>query len=224
MKELELEATKRELLGKKVKSLRRQGIVPAHVYGNSVDSLALQIEAKALQKVLSLAGETGVIHLKVAGAKQPRMVLMRQVQRDPVSGEWLHVDFYQVKMTEKIKAEVPLVFTGEPPAVKSKGAIPLHSLNTLHVEALPGNLPRSIEVDLSRLEEVDQAIFAKDISLPENVTLVTDPEQMVVKVAGARREEEVEVKPAAAAAEVRPEAEAEAGAEAPAAGGAKPAK
>lgn len=215
MKGLELEAQGREIFGKQVNSLRRKGITPVNLYGHGVKSTALQVETRTLQRTLSQAGETTLISLKVPGAKQHKTVMVRGIQRNPKSSDLVHVDFYQVKLTEKIKVEIPLVFKGEAPAVKEKGGILLHSLNSVPIEALPADLPHSLEVDLSGLIEIDQAIHIKDIPLGKGVTLLASPEQLVVKVAPARREEEVVKKeevPAAAEAKAEGEAEAEAAA------------
>lgn len=196
MKQIELEISKRETLGKKVRFLRREGIVPANLYGNGLTSIPLQVDAKDLKQVLSQAGKTGIITLNIADVETPRKVLVREVQENPLTDELLHVDFYQVKMTEKIKADIPLVFTGEAPVLKhNKNASLLRLIDSVSVEALPDALPHSLEVDLSSLEETTQAICIKDIALDDKVTLLGDPEQLVVKIAESRREAvEAEVK------------------------------
>jgi large subunit ribosomal protein L25 len=199
MERLKLEATPREVLGKKVKTLRHQGITPVNLYGRGVNSQALQIDTKSLQHVLARAGETDLISLSIAGTKSPRIAIVRAVQKDPRSRMLLHVDFYQVQMTEKLKAEVPLTLVGEPPAVKDKGGILLNILNSLQVEALPDDLPHTLEVDLSGLVDIDQAIFAADIPLSDGVSLLTDPEQIVAKVARQRLMAEEEERVAAEA-------------------------
>lgn len=186
MDKLELVAAKREVTGKKVRFMRREGNTPANIYGHGVTSTALQLDTKALSTILSHAGQTDLISLKVGDSKKAVKVLVREVQRDPLTAELLHVDFYQVKMTEKLKVDVPLHFSGEAPALKIKNTSLLHLIDTIPIEALPDDLPHSLEIDLSVLEEVDQAIHVKDISLGEGVTLLGDPEQMVVKVTETR--------------------------------------
>ena len=193
MERLELEVSKREVTGKKVKLLRRDGITPANLYGHGIDSMALQGDAKHLKQMLAKAGKTDLISLKIADAKTARKVLIREVQRNPLTGELFHVDFYQVRLTEKIKAEIPLVFVGEAPALKIKNTSVLHLIDTLTIEALPDHLPHNFEVDLSSLIDTDVAIHVKDIPLGEGITLFSDPEHMVVRVVEARREEIVEV-------------------------------
>ena len=191
MKRLELEASKREVLGKKVRFLRRQGLIPANIYGHGINSTPVQLDAKSLKQLLANTGTTDLISLKISGSKTPVRVLVRDVQRNPLTDEVIHVDFYQVKMTEKIKVDVPLVFVGEAPVLeKVKGASLLHLVDSLHIEALPDDLPHSLEVDLSLLKEVDDAIYVKDIQIGDGITLLSDPEQMVVKVVEARREVE----------------------------------
>lgn len=216
MKRLELEASKRNVTGKKVRFLRRQGIIPANIYGHGIDSTAINIDVRNLKNLVAHAGKTDLISLKVDDSKDPVKVLMREVQRNPMTDEPLHVDFYQVRMTEKIKAEVPLVLVGEAPVLKKvKGSSVIHLIDSLDIEALPDDLPHSFEVDVSHLEELDQTIHVKDIPLGHGVTLLSDPEQMAVKVIEARKEEVIEV-PVEAVAEGEGEVvgEAEEGAEA----------
>ena len=210
MKRLELEASKRDVTGKKVRFLRRQGIIPANLYGRGIDSTPINVDARSLKHLLTQAGKTDLISLKVDDSKSPVKVLMREVQRNPLTDEPLHVDFYQVRMTEKIKTDVPLAFIGEAPVLKKvKNSSMSHLLDSLHIEALPDDLPHSFEVNLSNIEELDQAIYVKDIPLGHGITLLSDPEQMVVKVVEARKViEEVPVEAEVAeGAEVTEEAE-----------------
>ena len=200
MERLELEVSKREITGKKVRFLRRQAVIPANLYGHGIDSLPLQVDAKILSQVLAQAGKTDLISLKIDDVKTPRKVLVRDIQKNMLTDELLHVDFYQVKMTEKIKADVPLIFAGEAPALKNKNVSLLHLIDALTIEALPDALPHNFEVDLSSLEETDQAIYIKDIRIGDGITLLSDPEQMVVKVTETRQAavEEVVATPEAA--------------------------
>jgi len=220
MKRHELQVSKRDITGKKVRFLRRQGLIPANIYGHGIDSTPIKVDTKNLKHLLAHAGKTDLISLKVDSSKEPIRVLMREVQRNPLTDEPLHVDFYKVSMTEKIKAEVPLVFVGDAPVLKKiKNSSILHLIDSLDIEALPDDLPHSLEVDVSHLEELDHAIHVKDIPLGRGITLLSDPEQMVVKVAEARKEEEVvpvaaEAELVEEGAEVAEEAEGEAKAEA----------
>jgi len=209
MNGLTLKATKRDVLGKKTRFLRRQGITPAHVFGHNIKSLALQCDTAKLQRIVAQAGTTRLVALEIDGDKQPRSVFIREIQKDEINGQLLHIDFYQVRKTEKIKADVPLVLVGTAPAMQIKGRMLIHILNSLSVECLPDKLPPQIEVDLSPLEEVEQAIYVRDITLSPDVTLLTDPVLLVVKVSEAVIEKEEVV----AKAEVEVEAEAKVEAE-----------
>ena len=204
MKDLTLPATKRDVLGKKTRFLRRQGITPTHLFGHNLESLSLQCDTTELQYIIAQAGTTRLINLKIEDGKPPRIVFIREIQRDATNGQLLHVDFYQIRKGEKIKADIPVVLIGEAPAMQLKGRTLTHTLTSLSVECLPDKLPPQIEVDLSPLEEVEQAIYVRDITLGPDITVFTDPDQMVVKVSEARVLEVEEV-----VAEVEAEAEEE---------------
>ncbi|MGD0857040.1 MAG: 50S ribosomal protein L25, partial [Dehalococcoidia bacterium] len=151
MRRLELEVKKRDITGKKVRFLRRGGLIPCNIYGHGIESLPVQVDVRKLSHVLARAGGTDLISIKMTDAASPSNVIIRDIQRNPMTGEPIHVDFYQVRMTEKLKAEVPLVFIGEAPALKLKNVSMLHAMNTLQIEALPDDLPHNIEVDISSL-------------------------------------------------------------------------
>ncbi len=210
MEKIELVAHKRETLGKKVRFLRRKGITPVNLYGHGVESSALQIETPALKKTLARAGMTSLVNLKIGSAKRSHMAIVRGIQRDPVKGDLLHVDFYQVKMDVKLKIDVPLVLTGKAPAVKDLGGILVQEMSSLEVECLPADMPHSIEADVSGLISLDQAIHVKDLKVGEGVTVLPDPEKTVAKIARAR----IEVEEVAPKVEAEAEAEAEVEAEA----------
>ena len=192
MEQIELQATTREMFGKKVRFLRRQGVIPIHLFGHNVESVALQCDAAQLQRVLAQAGKTRLINLKLDRAKRPRNVVVREVQRDLRTGGLLHVDFYQLRMAEKIKVDVPIVLVGEAPALKSKENTLSQELNSLTVECLPKQIPANVGVDLSPLTEAGQAIRVKDLVLDEEVTILNNPEVLVVKVSLRPREKVVE--------------------------------
>ncbi len=214
MDKIELKVAKREILGKKVKHLRRQGITPVHLFGHGIESLALQCETGELERVLGQAGQTRLINLKLAKEKKPRTAVVREFDRDWRKGQLLHVDFYQVKMEEKIKLEVPVVLVGEAPALNSKTNMLEHELGTLTVECLPAKIPTGIEVDISSLAEPDQAIRVKDVTLDKDITVLNNPELVVVKIS-FRPVEKIEEKIEEELVEVAEEAEAEEAAEAP---------
>ncbi|MDP6043365.1 MAG: 50S ribosomal protein L25 [Dehalococcoidales bacterium] len=215
MEDLKLQAAPREVVGKKTSVLRRQGITPTHLFGHNLKSLTLQCDTDQLQHLIVQAGKTRLISLKVDTEKQARSVFVREVQRDAVTRQLLHVDFYQVKKSEKIAVDVPIIFVGEAPALKGKGRMLAHGINSMSVTCLPESVPPQIEVNLSPLEEVEQAIHVRDIVLNPEITVNTDPEQLVVKISEAlvKIEEEVPVK--ADIEEVEAEAEAPAEGKAP---------
>ena len=210
MEDLTIQATKRDISGKKVRFLRRQDITPTHLFGHGLESLSLQCNTAELQHIIARAGTTRLISLKIEADKQPRSVFIREIQKDAVKGKLLHVDFYQIRKSEKMKSDIPIVLVGESPAMRLKGRMLTHTLTSLSIECLPDKLPPQIEVDLSPLEEIEQSIHVRDIILSPDITVFTDPDQMVVKVSEARvLEEEVAEVEAIAEEEVEAEAEEE---------------
>ncbi len=176
MAQLELKAQSREVLGKGVKVLRRQNITPLHLFGSGIESLALQSETALVEKSVSMAGETRLISLTVDKEKKARPVLVRGIQKDPISRQILHVDFYQVKMGEKIGVEVPIVLVGEAPALQVKGNSLLQGLDALAIESLPDKIPSSVKLDISSLTEAGQSLKVKDIQIEAGTTVTADPE------------------------------------------------
>lgn len=201
MDRIQVEARPRAVLGKGVRRLRRQGLTPVNVYGHGIPSAAMQVETRSLLRALARAGKSTLLTLAVEG-QEPRTVLVRDIQLDPRTHSLFHVDFYQVKLTEKIKVEVPLHFLGEAPAASRGGAL-VHLLTAVELECLPQDMPQVIEVDLSGLEEFGQAIHVRELPLPPKVAILTDLEEMVAKVEPPRVLE-VAVEEAAAAAEKPP--------------------
>lgn len=195
MKKIELKVASREILGKKVRFLRRQGIIPLHLFGHNVESMALQCDEPQLKRVLAQAGRTRLISLGLDKGKKPRNVVVREIQRDVCTDRLLHVDLYQIKMTEKIRVEVPIAVVGEAPALKSKENMLLQELNNLTVECLPNEIPANVRVDLGSLTERGQAIRVEDIILGKEVAILNDPGLIVVKI-GSRPKEEVVVEEA----------------------------
>jgi large subunit ribosomal protein L25 len=194
---IELKVDKRAVLGKKVKFLREKGVVPVHLFGHDVESQALQVGAAVLNKVLSQAGKTRLIDLKVGRSQKGHSVMVREVQKDPIRGSLIHVDFYQVNMAEKIKVEVPIVIIGESPALKSKENMLYQTLNSLTVECFPDKMPDSIRVDISVIIEAEQAVHVKDIVIPD-IIIMNEPDLTIVKVTLRPVEVVEEVKPAVA--------------------------
>jgi len=182
MQELKIEATKRDVLGKRNRFLRSQGITPAHLFGHSLESISLQCDTDELKKIVARAGTTRLVILKVAGEKEPKSVFVREIQRDVLGKHLLHVDFYQVRKGEKMTMDVPIVLVGEAPAMKGKGRLISRGITILSIECLPEKVPPQIEVDISSLLELEQAIHVRDIILDPDITVHIDPEQLVVKV------------------------------------------
>ncbi len=224
MKKHSLSATKRDSLGRKVKKLRKAGELPATVYGKKVESVSLTVGSEAFAKTYAEAGETGLVELSVGGAV--RHVLIHTVQKHPVTGAILHVEFHQVDLKEKVHAKVPLEVVGESPAVAEKRGVLLSILDELEVEALPTDLVEKIEVDVTNLTEVEQEVKVKDLKVPAGLTVMSDAELTVVKIGSlitkeAEAEAAAEAVKAAEAAAVATPAEGEAAA--PAAEGEAPA-
>lgn len=197
MTTLELKSKKREIFGKKVKTLRNQGLVPAVVYGGSEGSIPLVLELKEFKRVFKHAGETTLIKLFVVdpdkeGSTKFRNVLIHDSSRDPVTDEIEHIDFYEVKMDEKIAAKIPLVFTGNAPAILDLGGVLVKAMQELEVRALPADLPREIEIDISSLKTFNDNILIKDIKLPKNVEALENISASVASVVPPRSEAELE--------------------------------
>jgi len=190
METLELKADVREATGRKVKALRQEGLVPAVLYGHT-DPTLLQIEAKPLGKVLREAGTHQLIGLQI-GNKKSVVTLARDIQRDVIRHNYLHVDFYAVKMDEKVTAQIPLVIEGVSPAVKDKGGILTQGMDEVEIECLPSDLISAIEVNIEGLLEYNDSISVSDLIIPSSITVLSDPDSMVVKVEPPRLEEEVE--------------------------------
>lgn len=196
--ELKVKATGREILGKQVKQLRSQGITPAHLYGHGTSSRALQVDTAILEKLLSQASTSHLVDLTVDKARTPVKVLVREVQRDATNDRLLHVDFLQVRMTEEITVDLPLTVVGEPGA---KRLVVEQMLHQLSIKCLPGNIPPAVEVDISHLSEPGQAVLVKDISFGPDVSVLHEPEDIIVRVETPRvAVEEVAEEAVAAAA------------------------
>lgn len=209
MNKHKLTAEPRSIVGRKVKKLREQSLVPGNVFGKGVKSQAVQLSAESFRDIYKDAGETGIIELTVGKATNP--VLVSNVQVHPVSDEVLHVDFRQIDLTQKISATVPVEIVGESPAEKSGIGTVVQQISEVQVEALPADLPEKFEVDVADLAEVDAAIFVKDLKYDKSkIQIEADEDQIIVKVEPPQKEEVVEapVEPAEGE-EVAAEGEAE---------------
>ena len=213
MGDVQLQVDPRVVTGKKVKALRRQGIVPAHLYGRDTESLALQAQTADLTNLLRTASRNAIIDLQISGEGEPRAVVMRGVQRDAITDQLLHIDFFQISLTERLTANVAIVLTGEAPAVSVYGGVLLQSLDSLAIEALPAEIPQQIEVDISTLEELEDARFVRDLTVPAGVEVLADPDQVVVKVSPPKLAAEIEAEEALAAEEGEEAVEGEEGEE-----------
>lgn len=181
-----LKVEERVVLGKKVARLRRQGLTPANIYGHGIDSKAVQVPTPELRRLLKETSRNAIIELSVGGEPASRPVMIRSVQRDPVTHQILHVDFYQVSLKEKMRAEVPVHLVGESPAVTDLGGILLQEVETLTVRALPMDIPAAIEVDVSGLTELEQSLHVGQLPKSERYEILADPDVVVVKVAAPR--------------------------------------
>lgn len=218
---VELKVSPREVLGKKVRRLRREGIIPANIYSRGQESVAIQVPREDLVHVLRTAGRNEIIYLRWGG-EEPRPTFARDIQRNPTTDAILHVDFYQISLKEKVRMDVPVTLVGSAPAEVTHGGTLLHSLDHITVEGLPMDIPSVIEVDVSGLEEIDAAIHVTDLQVSGEVTVLTDPEMVVAKVAAPQVEKAVEeevLEEEAEAAEEEAAAEEKAAEEAPGEGG-----
>lgn len=177
----ELKATRRSVTGKGVQALRREGRMPAVMYGGKENTLPIDVETKEFLHVFKEAGESTVVTLTIDG--DAKSVLIHDVDLDPVTNEPRHADFYAITKGQKVEVEVPIVFTGEAPAVKELGANLIKMLHEVEVEAEATNLPHELTVDVSSLVALESHISAKDIALPAGVTLITNPDEIVAGLA-----------------------------------------
>ena len=185
-----LEAQEREVTGKKVKRLRLAGNMPATLYGHNVSAQTIAVDAKTFEKVYKAAGESTLVDLKV-GAGAAVKVLIQDVAKHYLTLKPIHADFYQVSMTEKLTADIPLKFIGEAPAVKESGAVLVKNLQEVKVECLPSDLMHELLIDLSVLKNFGDAIAVKHIVAPHGVTILNKPEEILILAQAPRVEEEV---------------------------------
>lgn len=190
---LTLEATIRKNLGKGVKILRKKGILPGILYGSKIKNLVLEIGSKEFDKVYQSAGGSSLVSLEIEGKKTP--VLIHDVQRDPLTQKLIHVDLFQPSLEKEVTVKVPLIFDGEPPAVRELGGTLVKSISEVEVRALPQNLPHEIRIDVSQLKTFEDKISMKDLKLPEGVKFFKERETILAFVAPLEKVEEELVKP-----------------------------
>jgi len=198
---MQLKATTRTLLGKRSRRLHGEGKLAAVVYGHNTDATPLVLDRLEFQKVFVKSGRTHLVDLVVDGERAEK-VLVREIQTHPRRLGPIHVDLYQVSLEEKITVEVPVHLTGESAAVKRGDADVLQPIHTVRVECLPTDIPEAFEVDLTPLEEIESELRISDLKVPKGVTVLVDPEELVVKIVHKRELKVEEEVPAAEAAVV----------------------
>lgn len=205
---LSLKVEKREIFGKKVKRLRREGLIPANIYGRKIKSEAVSVQKSDFDEVFKEAGETQIVNLELGKEKRP--VLIHDIQKDPVTGDIIHIDFLQVDLKEKVTASIPVVGVGESPVEKQGLGTVVFYVDEIEVEALPTDLLERVEVDLSSLENIDQTILVKDLAFDTSkVEVKASPDEVVVKVEPVKEESVEETAPVeeAAAEAIQPQKE-----------------
>lgn len=180
----------RDVLRKKVKALRRSGMIPIHLYGRDMQSMSLQAPLMSVSKVIRQVGHNIPLYLTIEGSKEQNLVFVREVQHHPVTNQLLHVDFYRVDASRRIVGEVPIALMGEAPAVRVHRGVLMQTLHQLSVECLPMEMPERVEIDISGLEEFDQGIRVSDFVPGQGITVLTDPEELIVRVSAPRIAEE----------------------------------
>lgn len=190
-----LEVAPRSIVGRHVSGLRRQGLVPGVVYGHAVKPVTVEIPGKDFAKMFHRAGRSHLLQLKVQGERAARPVLIRELQVNPRTSAPVHVDFFQVNLLEKLTVQVPVVLVGDAPATKFNAGELLHLIHQLEVSCLPNAIPGEIDIDVSGLAEIDDAVRISDVQLPDGVELAAalDPEEVIAKIAAPRVQEEEEV-------------------------------
>ena len=190
---LSLSAKIRKDLGKKVKVLRKKGILPGVLYGPKIETRPLEIDLKEFEKIYKEAGESSLISLEID--KKKFLVLIHEVKLDSLTEKPTHVDFYQPRLEEEVTAEVPLVFEGEAPAVKDLGGTLVKNISEVEVKALPQNLPHEIKVNIDRLKTFEDSILIKDLIVSKEVKILKEPKEVVAAVSPPEKVEEELEKP-----------------------------
>ena len=193
MEQIELSVAPRTIKGKEVSGLRRSGVVPAVLYGRRAEPVSLQANGRELMRVLMKAGSSRLVKLTIEGAVEPRMALVREVQREPIRGDLLHVDFYGVSMTEKITLSIRVRFDGVSPAAALNEGVLTYGNDSVEIECLPGDLIDALVVDLTRLVKVGDVVHVSDLQVPETVKVLSNPDDLVVRVTRLAAEEAADV-------------------------------
>ncbi|HZQ07436.1 MAG TPA: 50S ribosomal protein L25 [Anaerolineae bacterium] len=196
--EIQLTVKPRTVIGKQVKRLRREGWIPLAIYGAHVAPSNMQVEERALRAVLSQAGHNRLIRLDV-GDGQPHVVITREIQREPISGKFWHVDFQEISLTEKMDIDIPIVLKGNSPAVTRGEGLLIHGLEQVSVRVLPTDLIPEIQVDVSRLENVNDTLHVSDLNFGDKIEILTSLDEMIAKIIPVKEEIIVEEAPVATA-------------------------
>jgi len=190
MAESKLKAQKRELTGRKIKNLRKEGLIPANVYGKKIKSMAVSLKKEDFEEVHQEVGETGVVKLVIEGEKEERPILIQNLQYHPVTDEILHVDLRQIVLTEKVTAEIPVELFGESPAAEQKIGILIQTVSEIEIEALPTDLPEKFMADVSRLANIGDEIKVKDLPIDrKKIEIKAEDDLVVAKIEPLAAEE-----------------------------------
>jgi len=187
---IKLSAKIRKETGKKTSVLKKNGRIPAVIYGHKIKNVLLDVDYKEFQKILREAGESSLIELNIEGEKEKRLVLIHDLQKDPVTDKFIHIDFFETSSKEEVEVKVPLVFEGLSLAVKDLGGTLVKNISELEIKALPQNLPHEIKVSIDGLNTFEDHILVKDLILPNDVKVLAKPEEIVVSVAQPAKVEE----------------------------------
>ena len=187
---ISLSAKIRKETGRKTSVLKNSGRIPAVVYGHKIKNISLDIDYKEFQKVLREAGESSLIELNIEDEKEKRLVLVHDLQKDPVTDKFIHIDFFETSSKEEVEVKVPLVFEGTSLAVKDLGGTLVKNISELEIKALPQNLPHEIKVSIDGLNTFENHILVKDLVLPKDVKVLAKPDEIVVSVAQPEKVEE----------------------------------
>lgn len=187
---IKLSAKIRKEMGRKTSALKDSGRIPAVVYGHKIKNVVLDVDYKEFEKVYRKAGVNSLIEVDIAGEKEKKIVLIHDLQKDPVSGMFIHIDFFETSAKEEVEVKIPLVFEGTSLAVKDLGGTLVKNISELQVKALPQNLPHEIKVSIDSLKTFEDRILVKDLNLPKDVKVSAKPDEIVVSVAKASKVEE----------------------------------
>lgn len=187
---IQLVAKIRKETGRKTNVLKESGRIPAVVYGHKIKNVLLDVDYKEFQKVYSKAGVNSLIELAADGEKEKRLVLVHDFQKDPITGQFIHIDFFETSAKEEVEVKIPLVFEGVSLAVKDLGGTLVRNISELQVKALPQNLPHEIKISIDGLKTFEDRILVKDLNLSKDVKVMAKPEDIVVSVAQPSKVEE----------------------------------